>query len=137
MNREYLNFYLQQADSGSVVTLSKKIRAEHAVQVIQKPIAQTLLLPVHDPVVSGRFYGGEILVTSAIVKVNDCKGWAMGMDSEEDIVCHIAILDGAWAADIERLAIGMLAEQGQKSHQKDCRQEAAQVDTTRVAFDLM
>lgn len=137
MNREYLNFFLQRADSGMVINLSQKILDEHAVQLIQKPVAQTLHLPINDPVVCSRFYGGEILVTSAIVKVNDCKGWAMGMDAEEDMVYHIAVLDGAWAADVERPAIGRLAEMGQNAHQNDCQQEAGRVNTTRVAFDLM
>ncbi|MBU1138898.1 MAG: phosphonate C-P lyase system protein PhnG [Proteobacteria bacterium] len=137
MNREELNFYLQQADLRGVADLSHRIEAEQQVLLIQKPMAQTLLLPVQDPVASGSFYGGEILVTSVIVRVNGCDGWAMVMDEEEDLAFHIAVLDGAWAAGLERSAIEQLAWQGRVGHEQRCREQAAEIDKTRVSFDLM
>lgn len=137
MHREELNFYLQQADQGMITDLSRRIQAEQEVFLIQKPMAQTLLLPVHDPVVSGSFYGGEVLVTSVLVRVNDCEGWAMVMDEEDDLAFDIAVLDGAWAAGIERIAIELLAGQGRDGHEQKCREQAAEIDRTRVSFDLM
>lgn len=137
MQRELLNFALQQVDRTLLAELSHRIQAEHQVRLIQKPTAQTLLLPVHDPVVNGTFFGGEVLVTSVIVRVNECEGWSMVMDEDGELAIHVAVLDGAWAAEVERGAVEELAMLGQQSHEQHCRRQAGEVAKTRVSFDLM
>ncbi len=137
MNREDLNFYLQQTEPEQIIKLSTKIQAQHNVETLQRPVAQTLLLPVNDPVNHGKFYGGEILVVSVIVRVNQCEGWAMTMDTEQDTVFHMAVLDGAWASGIEQRAIAELVRSGKNNHHNRCCKEAAEVNATRVNFDLM
>lgn len=137
MEREDLNFYLQQADPLALQELCQKVRERTAVTVLQEPTLQTLLLPVADPVSRGAFYAGEVLVTSAIVQVAGSKGWAMVIDEALELAGRIAILDAAFAADIERPAIARLAHDGRVRHAEKTRSLASQVAATRVSFDLM
>lgn len=137
MNREDLNFYLQQVDSDAVFSLGQKIKWCAEVQIVQQPTEQTLMLPVADPVNQGSFYGGEALVTSAIVRVNKSEGWAMVMDRQEGLALNIAILDGAYAAGVEEKAIVFLAKKGKEIHEKNIKKVEKQVAATRVSFDLL
>lgn len=137
MKREELNFYLQKAPVDDVSRLLAEIEATAAVQLIQKPTPQTLLVPVKDPINGGEFLGGEVLVTSAIVSVDGSNGWAMVMDDNPEAATSLAILDGAFAADIQVDAILRIAEQGRQAHDEEKRTTNEQVAETKVAFDLL
>ncbi len=137
MERESLNFYLQQAEPETLGEVCRNVEKQAVVTLLQEPTVQTLMLPVDDPVNGGGFYAGEVLVTSAIVQVGDSKGWAMVMDENPELATRVAILDAAFAADIERAAITTLVENGRKGYQQRTRTLASQVAATRVSFDLM
>jgi alpha-D-ribose 1-methylphosphonate 5-triphosphate synthase subunit PhnG len=137
MEREHLNFYLQQADPKSLSDLCNKVEENAMVTLLQEPTLQTLLLPVADPVSKGSFYAGEILVTSAIVQVEESKGWAMVMDEDPELARSVAVLDAAYAADMERKAIIALVENGKIRHERKTQELASQVEATRVSFDLL
>jgi len=137
MEREHLNFYLQKADPKTLHNLCCKVEKSQPVTLLQEPTLQTLLLPVTDPVTKGSFYAGEILVTSAIVQVGSSKGWAMVMDEDPELAQKVAVLDAAYAADIEKEAIAALVEDGRKRYEHLTRELATQVETTRVSFDLL
>lgn len=137
MARESLNFLLQQVEEQEVAALAKKIEGLSQILVIQQPVAQTMMLPVEDPVSQGLFYGGELLVSSAIVRVNGVEGWGMVMDEQLPLALHIAILDGAWAANIERGAIDRLSDKGKEIHNKAVQSADSRVQATRVSFDLL
>ncbi len=137
MEREHLNFYLQQASPNALRELCRLVEDSASVTVLQPPTAQTLLLPVADPVTDGCFYGGEVLATSAIVEVKGSKGWAMVIDENPEMARDIAILDAAYAAGIHRREIVTLARHGKRLHEDATAKLASQVETTRVNFDLM
>ena len=137
MEREQLIFYLQHADSSEIATLQRRIEEQAEVELIQKPTAQTLLVPVRDPINQGSFISGEVLTTSAIVQVNKVNGWAMVMDVNDDLAVATATLDGAFAADICRSEIVALARQGQAKIEEEHNLLNARVKTTKVAFDLL
>jgi alpha-D-ribose 1-methylphosphonate 5-triphosphate synthase subunit PhnG len=137
MEREDLNFYLQQADPQALAELCQKVEGQFVVTMLQEPTLQTLLLPVDDPVNRGSFYAGEILVTSVIVQVDGNKGWAMVLDEAPDLARRIAILDAAFASNIEGPAIAGLVEMGRMRHAERTGNLASQVAATRVSFDLM
>ena len=137
MKREDLNFYLQHADLAEVQTISQRIRNMARVELIQQATPQTLMLPVSDPVNRGLFYGGEVLVTSVIVQVNGVNGWAMVMDEGEDLAFDLAVLDGGYAAGIEREEIEDLVGRARGNYAAEMAQIAADVAATRVSFDLM
>lgn len=137
MKRENHNFFLQQAEQDQIYALCQQIKCRADVQVIQRPTAQTLMLPVEDPVNRGSFYGGEVLVSSAIARVNDVDGWAMVMDENPVSALSLAILDAAWAAGVEKKSIGKLVHQGEKRHKQIIKKNETDIRATRVSFDLM
>ncbi len=137
MEREELNFFLQQADPDELLALCQKIEGRATVVKVKKPTPQTLLVPVTDPVNGGTFYGGEVLVTSALVQVNGVNGWSMVMDDNPELAQLVAVLDAALAAGIDEEEIVALAGRGQAIWTGRAAEEAAAVRATRVAFELL
>lgn len=137
MEREQLSYYLQQVSPEQIFSLRSHIEKQVQLELIQKPIAQTLLVPIRDPINHGSFISGEILVTSAIVRINGVNGWSMVMDENHEFAVAIAILDGAFAADIRREEIVRLAGEGKERIEKTHSELDAKVRATRVAFDLL
>ena len=137
MEREQLNYFLQQVPSAILTALCEKIGAEAGVEIIQKPTSQTLLVPVHDPINQGTFIGGEVLVCSSIVQVNGVNGWAMVMDDNPDLSTSLAVLDAAFAAGIRTMDIAELANRGKEVIDTRNADMNTRVHSTRVAFDLL
>ncbi len=137
ISREELNFYLQQVDPELLFSVKEKIEFNANVKVVQEPLEETVMLPVTDPVSKGSFYSAEVMVTSAIVRVNETSGWSMVLDANKKLALHIAILDGAHAAGIETVAITELILAGKESHSLRNKKISEQVAATHVSFDLM
>ncbi len=137
MEREQLNFSLQHVAEEEIIALRQAVEELAPVELIQKPVAQTLLVPVRDPINNGRFISGEVLVTSAIVKVGEFKGWAMVMDDTPERAVAGAVLDAAFAAGICKKEITALARKGRSLLEEEHSRLNARVQSTRVAFDLL
>lgn len=137
VQREDLNMLLQEVQSDALDRVYKQILTRTSVVIVQQPTQQTLLVPVHDPVCGAEFYAGEVLVTSAIVRVGQENGWSMVMDDHPEKALQIAVLDGAWAAGIFRGKINKLAaEAGAILHER-LTDEEKEVAQTLVNFDLL
>ena len=137
MEREQLNYYLQHVEFDELLSLQKHIEEQAKVELIQKPVAQTLLVPVRDPINEGSFISGEVLTTSTIVQVNKVNGWSMVLDANHELAVTVAIMDGAFAADILRAEIVEMARRGKEKIKKDHARLNAMVEATKVAFDLL
>lgn len=137
MTRDDLNYCLQQAELPELELLCTKVRKTARVELIRKPTSQTLLLPVHDPINQGSFYGGEVLATSCIMQVNGNNGWAMVMDDAPEMCLAVATLDAAYAADMYKQDIIELAEQAKKRDIDKAAKRNTKVNSTRVSFDLL
>lgn len=137
IQREDLNYYLQKASAISRNKLCRNIETAARVTTIQQPTVQTLMLPISDPIDHGSFYCGEVLVTSAIMRVNTTNGWAMIMDEEPDIARQVAMLDAAFAANIMRSEILGLVGEGKLNYERETCRMAAKTKKTKVSFDLM
>ncbi|MEE4242797.1 MAG: phosphonate C-P lyase system protein PhnG [Desulfopila sp.] len=137
MEREQLNYLLQQVGIEQLRSLSDGVEKQAEVELIRKPTSQTLLVPIHDPINQGSFISGEILVTSALVQVNTINGWSMVMDDNPETAVSVAILDGAFAAGILREEIQQLALRGKENIEKEQAELNSRVHATRVAFDLL
>jgi len=139
MQREELNFLLQKSDFSALKELYQKIKKAYDIVVLQSPTQQTLLQPIHDPISQGEFYGGEILVTTTIVTVENKsnKGWAMVMDESEKLSLYIAVCDGAYGGGYYKEEIEQLAQTTQKSIKNLQERENQKVNATKVNFDLM
>ncbi|CAD7289329.1 phosphonate C-P lyase system protein PhnG [Campylobacter suis] len=137
MKREDINFILQMADKEKLKSLYKKIKDKVGVKILTKPTAQTLLLPVHDPINGGEFYAGEVLTTSAIVKCGSDKGWAMVMDDESKICIYIAAIDAVFESKMFEKEIQNLCDQTLLKQQHIQNEINRKVNSTNVKFDLM
>jgi len=137
MEREQLNYFLQHVAEEEITALRQAVEQLAPVELIQKPVAQTLLVPVRDPINNGQFISGEVLVTSAVVKVGEAKGWAMVMDDSPQRAVGGAVLDAAFAAGVCKEDIIALARKGQLLLEKEHSLLNARVKATRVAFDLL
>lgn len=137
MLREEINDLAQEVAIKNLEELYKKIDENYKIQVLTAPTEQTLLVPVKDPISSGEFYAGEVLVTSTIVQVEDCKGWSMVMDSNEKLSLYVAVLDASFESNIYKNEIKTLLEKVKE--EKVLKQKAInqKVNSTRVSFDLM
>ena len=137
MEREQLTYLLQNVAQDDLARLQQRIEDQARVELIQKPVSQTLLVPVRDPINEGSFISGEVLVTTAIVRVDGTNGWAMVMDDNQDLAITVAIMDGAFAADICREEVVELAMSGRRNVEEEHARLNVQVQTTKVNFDLL
>ena len=137
MEREQLNVYLQHCQKNALEQLCRRIESEARVERIKQPTAQTLLVPVTDPINGGSFYSGEVLVTSAITRVNGVNGWSMVQDDQPELADAVALLDAAFAAEVCTGAIIRLARDGEDRWRKQVEHDSARAEATRVQFDLL
>ena len=137
MKREALNYIFQCAKRSDVEALFRTIEKHHTITVLQQPTAQTLLQPVIDPISKSPFYAGEILVTTSIVQIDQCKGWAMVMDNDEKLSLMIATLDACCEAGIFQEEMQMLYKRTEHKIAKERAKINQRVHSTKVSFDLM
>ncbi len=140
MFREDINFILQKASFEELKSLFEKINESYEIKVLQKPIQQTLLQPVIDPISSGEFYAGEILITTTIVQVGTDsanKGWAMVQDDNEELSLYISACDGAYGAGFFKDEIETLVTKTIENIEEIQKELNKKINSTKVSFDLM
>ena len=137
MKREALNYIFQCAKRSDVEALFRTIEKQYTITVLQQPTAQTLLQPVIDPISKSPFYAGEILVTTSIVQINQCKGWAMVMDDDEKLSLIIATLDACFEAKIFKEEMQALYRKTEHKIAKEIAKINQSIHSTKVSFDLM
>ncbi|WP_375722589.1 phosphonate C-P lyase system protein PhnG [Arcobacter sp. KX21116] len=137
IQREDLNYILQEAQLEKLEKLYKKIDKKLGITILSNPSSQTLLVPVKDPISGGEFYAGEVLVTSTIVEVNKNKGWSMVQDENEQLSLYIATLDAVFENEEFKDDITKLCKKTNKKIQEKKNILNKKVNSTRVSFDLM
>ncbi|MGB5917864.1 phosphonate C-P lyase system protein PhnG [Arcobacter sp.] len=137
IQREDLNYILQDAELEKLEKLYKKIDKKFGITILSNPSSQTLLVPVKDPISGGEFYAGEVLVTSTIVEVNKNKGWSMVQDENEQLSLYIATLDAVFENEEFKDDITKLCKKTNKKIQEKKNILNKKVNSTRVSFDLM
>lgn len=137
IQREDLNYILQHTKIDTLKKLYKKIDERLGVMVVSKPSSQTLLVPVNDPISGGKFYAGEVLVTSTIVEVNKNKGWSMVQDEHEKLSLYIACCDAVFDSLEFKDEIIQLCKETKSDLEKEQKLLNKKVNSTRVNFDLM
>ncbi len=139
VTREDLNFILQMADLKKLKKLYENIKNRFKIDIVQAPTQQTLLQPIKDPISKGEFYGGEILVTTAIVAIKDvkCKGWAMVLDDNKELSLYIATCDAVFEDGYFKDDIKRLIEETKIDIKIKEKEQNRKINSTRVNFDLM
>lgn len=137
IQREDLNYILQEAQIEKLEKLYKKIDKKLGITILSNPSSQTLLVPVKDPISGGEFYAGEVLVTSTIVEINKNKGWSMVQDENVQLSLYIATLDAVFENEEFKDDIIKLCKKTNKKMQERKNILNKRVNSTRVSFDLM
>jgi alpha-D-ribose 1-methylphosphonate 5-triphosphate synthase subunit PhnG len=137
MKREDINHLAQLVQIDALKKLYEKIDKNFKVKVLTAPTEQTLLVPVKDPITSGNFYAGEVLVTSTIVQIEEEKGWSMVMDSNEELSLYVAVLDACFEKKIYKDEIKDLLKEARRMEEKKNKKINQKVNSTRVSFDLL
>lgn len=137
MKREDINSLAQLVKIKKLKKLYEKIDKNYKLKILTAPTEQTLLVPVKDPISNGSFYSGEVLVTSTIVQVENTKGWAMVMDSNEELSLYIASLDACFEANIYKDEITNILVNAKNHYEEKNRKINQKVNSTRVSFDLL
>lgn len=137
IQREDLNYILQEAELEKLEKLYKKIDKKLGITILSNPSSQTLLVPVKDPISGGEFYAGEVLVTSTIVEINKNKGWSMVQDENVQLSLYIATLDAVFENEEFKDDIIKLCKKTNKKMQERKNILNKKVNSTRVSFDLM
>ena len=137
MKREDINSLAQLVKIEELKKLYEKIDKEYGVKVLTTPTEQTLLVPVKDPISNGSFYAGEVLVTSSIVEVKKTKGWAMIMDSNNELSLYVATIDACFEAKIYKDEIINILQNAKNENDEKNKIINQKVNSTRVSFDLL
>jgi phosphonate C-P lyase system protein PhnG len=84
------------------------------------------------------FNVGEVLVTSAEVRVEDAIGYSMIMDTDKQKALDCALLMGIYEAGLPQMKeIENLAEMMHAKKTRQLREEGEIVSSTRVNFEVM
>jgi phosphonate C-P lyase system protein PhnG len=84
------------------------------------------------------FNVGEVLVTSAEIRVKDVNGYSMVMDIDEQKALDCALLMGVYEAWLpEQSNVAALAERLHRKMRNQLREEREIVNATRVEFEVM
>jgi len=137
MQREDLNFYLQQIDVETLKEHVAEIVDKEQVKVLVEPEQTTIMLPVQEPVAKVNFYAGEVLVTQCFVEVNGVKGWAMIQGINNFKAKAIAICDACFAQGIYVEQILKMAKQGLSKWSKQVEKYQKLSTETKVNFEVM
>ena len=96
MNRKRISRILAKADAAKVAELAHEIEQKYAIIIIKEPRKTLTMIRMREPVKSSLFHLGEVIVTEAIVSVEDIKGMAVLLGDQPEKTLHMAILDAAY-----------------------------------------
>jgi phosphonate C-P lyase system protein PhnG len=138
MNREQVFETLMGGDHATIAPVAEAIRGGVAHTVVKKPRQELYMFQAEENVEKINFNVGEVLVTSAEVRVGDCIGYSAVMSLNEDLALDCALLMGVYEAGlpgkdrVEELARSLAAMAAARR-----REERAIIESTRVKFELM
>lgn len=86
---------MAKADGAILARLSEKIKGRHHIVIIKAPGKTLTMIRMREPVKSGLFYIGEVMVCEAMVELDGTKGIAVTMGDDFEKTLDMAILDAA------------------------------------------
>lgn len=138
MSKEKIFETLMQGEAGQIAELASQLHETVPHDVIKPPTRELVMFQVEESVEKIDFNVGEILVTSAEVRVGDTIGYSMVMDSDDAKALDCALLMGIYEAQRpEALAVEALVEELDQQMKARLREEREIVSSTRVAFEVM
>ena len=138
MTKEKIFHLLMQGDPETIATGADSLRKKVTHEVIKTPRQELVMFQVEESVEKIDFNVGEILVTSAEVRVEDTMGYAMIMGTNENKALDCALLMAVFEAEHpEKLEVEELAGVLEQIMLKDLREKREIISSTRVNFEVM
>jgi alpha-D-ribose 1-methylphosphonate 5-triphosphate synthase subunit PhnG len=138
MTQEKVFEALMQADRYDIAPVAEMLKREVEYTVVKNSAHELVMFQVEENVEKLDFNVGEVLVTSAEVRVQDAIGYSMvmGMDGEKALDC--ALLMGVYEAGLpQKKAVEALAAECLRKMEEGMREERRIASSTRVKFELM
>jgi alpha-D-ribose 1-methylphosphonate 5-triphosphate synthase subunit PhnG len=138
MLKEKIFEIIMQGDPSDIFPLADRMRQSIQHHVIKTPQQELVMFQVEESVEKIDFNVGEVLVTSAEVRVDDTIGYSMIMETDEQKALDCALLMGIYEAGLPQMKeIENLAETIHKKMTEQLREEREIVSSTRVNFEVM
>ncbi|MGD8293485.1 MAG: phosphonate C-P lyase system protein PhnG [Desulfobacterales bacterium] len=138
MFKEKIFEIIMQAEPADIAPLADKMRQVVDYHVISPPQQELVMFRAEESVEKIDFNVGEVLVTSAEVRVEDAIGYSMIMDTDKQRALDCALLMGIYDAGLPQMKeIEKLAEIIHGKMQQTLREEREIVSSTRVNFEVM
>ena len=138
MLKEKIFEIIMQADPADIAPLADRMRQSIEYRVIKSPKQELVMFQAEESVEKLDFNVGEVLVTSAEVRVKDAIGFSMIMETDEQKALDCALLMGIYEAGLpEMKEVESLAELVQQKISEQLREEREIVSSTRVNFEVM
>ncbi len=138
MNKEHVFQILMEADGADISQLAEQLRTIVTHRVVRKPARELVMFQAEESVEKIDFNVGEILVTTAHVRVGEVIGFSMVMDDNEAKALDCALLMGIYEAQLpEADQIVKLVRILQDKQMSRLREEREIVSSTRVNFEVM
>lgn len=118
--------------------IAEMIAAKYEINILQEPETCMIMMQATDSVGHTPFYVGEVLMTEAVVSINNATGYGFVLEDEPVRALCMAIIDAALAAHLAEEAEiqSRIAAEEQYVLQRQ-QQEAAMIAATRVRFAIM
>lgn len=138
MNRKRRTEILIKSDEALAKKLANSVRKKCGIKVIEEPNQGLVMIKMRETAKKELFYLGEVLVTEAKVYVNGALGMGIVKGENEELAMNLAIIDGAYKANIEETKLWeevlIKAEEEIKDSE---RKEASKILETKVDFSTM
>ena len=138
MSRKKVFEMLMQGDKSKIAECASKLRKTIPFTILKKPAQELVMFQVEESVEKMDFNVGEVLVTSAEVRVNDSIGYSMVMDLDDQKALDCAFLMGVYDAELEeKTIIDALVEDFRIETIQKMKEEREIISSTRVNFEIM
>ena len=138
MLKEKVFEIIMQGAPSDISPLADRLRQSVRHQVIKSPQLELVMFQVEESVEKIDFNVGEVLVTSAEVRVENAIGYSMIMETNEQKALDCALLMAVYEAGVPQMKeIENLAEIMHEKSIQQLREERQIVNSTRVQFEVM
>jgi alpha-D-ribose 1-methylphosphonate 5-triphosphate synthase subunit PhnG len=138
MEKENVFEVIMQADGEDIASLADELRTSIPHEVIKPPQQELVMFQVEESVEKIDFNVGEVLVTSAEIRVEDTIGYSMVMGNDDQKALDGALLMAVYEAGLsQKKSIEDLAVTLHAKMIRQLREEREIVSSTRVNFEVM
>ena len=101
MNRRKRIEILIRGSKELAKNLAKEIKEKYEIKTIDEPNNGLVMIKMRETAKKQLFYLGEVLVTEAKIQINGHLGMGIVAGDEEELAINLAIIDGAYKADLK------------------------------------